>query len=112
MYERWHDNYYTMRPGVLSALPYPVQVVVGLLAYRQNMRTLYGQGTGRFSPEEVSSFRLQIWESISALLVESKSKSKLAQDNDGTFWVLGSTEPTEADATVFSFICSALVCSA
>jgi hypothetical protein len=101
-----------MRPGVLSALPYPIQLVVGLLAYRQNMQTLYGQGTGRFSPEEISSFRLQIWESINALLVSSRSKSKAASASDCTFWVLGTEEPTEADTTVFAFICSALVCPA
>lgn len=108
IYERWHQNYYTMRPGVLSALPYPIQLVVGLLAYRQNMQTLYGQGTGRFSPEEISLFRYQIWESINAFLVASKKKS----NSDGNFWVLGGEEPTEADAAVFGFISSALVCSA
>jgi hypothetical protein len=97
-----------MRPGVLSALPYPLQLVVGLLAYRQNMQALYGQGTGRFSPEEISLFRYQIWESITALLVASKSKS----NGDGNFWVLGGEEPTEADAAVFGFISSALVCPA
>ena len=107
-YERWHQNYYTMRPGVLSALPYPIQLVVGLLAYRQNMQTLHGQGTTRFSPEEISSFRLEIWENISALLVASRSKSK----GDDNFWILGTKEPTEADATAFGFISSAFVCSA
>jgi hypothetical protein len=66
----------------------------------------------RFSREEISSFRLQIWESINALLVSSRSKSKETSTGDATFWVLGTEGPTEADATVFAFICSALVCSA
>ena len=68
MYERW-ANYYTIRPGVLPALPYLVQIIVGLLAYSQNMQTLYGQGTGRFSPEEISTFRLEVWESVNALIM-------------------------------------------
>ena len=41
-YERWVQNYYTMRQGVLGALPYPVQVIVGLLAYRKMARNLDG----------------------------------------------------------------------
>lgn len=49
-----------MRPHVLSALPYPVQLVVGLLAYRKVSQTLYGQGTGRLSAEEINSFRQQV----------------------------------------------------
>lgn len=93
-------------------MPYPMQLIVGLLAYRQTMQNLHGQGTARFSPEEIGSFRLQIWESISALLALSKSKSKAASADEGLFFVLGKDEPTEADATVFAFIASAMVCAA
>lgn len=107
-YERWHQNYYTMRPHVLQALPYPVQLVVGLLAYRENMKRLYGQGTGRFSAEEIASFRQEVWESFDALLAASRRKAK---KND-TFWVLGGEGPSEADAVVFGFIAAVLVCKA
>ncbi|MCJ1382990.1 hypothetical protein MMC17_006103 [Xylographa soralifera] len=111
-YERWIENYYTMRPGVLWMMPYPVQLVVGLLAYRKMTQTLYGQGTMRYSTEEISSFRKQIWENLNALLVESRNKSKKTGDGSEAFWVRGGAEPSEADSTVFGFIASALVCTA
>ncbi|MCJ1400448.1 hypothetical protein MMC11_003653 [Xylographa trunciseda] len=114
-YERWHENYYTMRPKVLAALPYPVQLVVGLLAYRKITQTLYGQGTMRFSAEEISSFKHQIWENVNALLVESRRKKKKKIETgigDAVFWVLGEDQPTEADAVLFGFVASGLVCTA
>ena len=97
-----------MRTHVLQALPYPVQLVVGLLAYRENMKRLYGQGTGRFSAEEIASFRREIWESFDTLLAASRRKSKKTE----AFWVLGGERPSEADAVVFGFVVAALVCKA
>ena len=103
-----------MRSNILAALPYPIQIIVGLLAYRGVMRTLNGQGTARFSAEEIRAFRRQIWEDVNALLVASRAKAKKAADDDdeGTFWVLGGEGPSEADATVFGFVVSAMVCEA
>ena len=74
-------------------------------------QTLYGQGTMRFSAEELSSFRKQIWESLNALLVASRSKKQESGTDPAIFWVMGGNEPTEADTTLFGFICSALVCA-
>jgi len=101
-----------MRPHVLSALPYPIQLVVGLLAYRKVSQTLYGQGTGRFSAEEISSFRQQVWENVDALLVASRRKKTETGASDAVFWVLGGNGPSEADTVLFGFIASALVCTA
>lgn len=97
-----------MRPHVLQALPYPIQFVVGLLAYRENMKRLYGQGTGRFSAEEIASFRREVWESFDALLTISRRKAK----KNETFWILGGEGPSEADATIFGFVAAVLVCKA
>ena len=97
-----------MRTHVLQALPYPVQLVVGLLAYRENMKRLYGQGTGRFSAEEIASFRREVWESFDTLLAASRRKSKKTE----IFWVLGGERPSEADAAVFGFVAAVLVCKA
>ena len=108
--------YYTMRPHTLAALPYPIQLVVGLLAYHRISAAQYGQGTGRFSAEEISSFRKQIWQSVDALLVASRrkksEKTEIGVGEDATFWVLGGSRPSEADAVLFGFIASALVCAA
>ncbi|KAL1971165.1 hypothetical protein VTN77DRAFT_116 [Rasamsonia byssochlamydoides] len=109
-HERWNENYYTMRPQVLQALPYPVQLLVGVLAWRKVNATLWGQGTGRFSFEEIHAFKQNIWQNVDALLAEAKRKTKTQEDT--TFWVLGGNTPTEADTTLYGFIASALVCSA
>ncbi|KAI4184576.1 MAG: hypothetical protein L6R41_004651 [Letrouitia leprolyta] len=110
-YERWEQNYYTLRPGILFALPYPVQVLVGSIAYRKISATLYGQGTGRYTPEEISKFKKDIWENINALLAAS-SQQKNSGGPGGTFFVMGGSAPTEADTTLYGFIASGLVCDA
>jgi hypothetical protein len=100
-----------MRDHVLSSLPYPAQVFVGLVIYRRAIYTLHGQGTGRFSIDEIASIRQEIWENVDALLRASKSKST-ASKSDEPYWILGGNEPTEADIVVFGFIVSVLICSA
>ncbi len=101
-----------MRSGVLAALPYPVQVIVGLLAYRGVMQTLYGQGTSRFSAEEMIVFEKEIWENVNALLVAAKKKMETETEEKVPFWVLGGKGPSEADTTLFGFIAAAMVCDA
>ncbi|OGM46726.1 glutathione S-transferase [Aspergillus bombycis] len=110
-YEKWVLNYYTMRDVVLAAFPWPVRVVIGLLAYSKVTRTLTGQGTMLFSTEEIGSLRGEIWERINGTLVEARSRHG-ERGGQGPFWVSGGEEPTEADATLFGFIVSGLVCYA
>ena len=100
-----------MRSKVLSALPYPLQLLVGLFIYRNMKSALYGQGTLRFTPEEIDKLRREGWESIDELLSASKRKRSENDDKDSTlpFWVLGGDTPTEADTTVFGFVSSLLV---
>ena len=101
-----------MRSQALSALPYPIQVIVGLLAYRGMIQTLYGQGTGRLSVDEIDSYRLEVWENVNALLTASKQKQPERVSDGAMYWILGGRSPSEADAAVFGFIASALVCNA
>ncbi|KAF2222137.1 putative glutathione S-transferase [Elsinoe ampelina] len=110
-YERWHENYYTMRDHVMASIPYPIRVVLANIPYRANMRTFYGQGTGRFSSEEIAAFRLEVWESIESLLEESAHRQSKAVDGQ-PYWILGGSQPTEADTTLFGFISSNLTCTA
>ncbi|KAL8724267.1 MAG: hypothetical protein Q9181_006903 [Wetmoreana brouardii] len=100
-----------MRSGVFAALPYPVQILVGQLAYRKMSATLYGQGTGRFTPEEITQFKTEVWENVNALLTASSRKRRSGWP-DGLFFVLGGSGPTEADTTLFGFIAEGLVCAA
>ncbi|KAI0888699.1 uncharacterized protein GGS22DRAFT_152192 [Annulohypoxylon maeteangense] len=109
-WERWIQNYYTMRDHVLWSIPYPIRVLVGLIVYRKNVAMFHSQGTGRFTAEEISESRREIWEGLSALLA-SRSSDK-SSDNDKPFWVLGGEHPTEADTCLFGFIVSALICTA
>jgi hypothetical protein len=97
-----------MRDHVLGSIPYPLRIVIGMLAYRGNVKKLHDQGAGRFSDAEIRGFIREIWEGVNGMLVESRRKVK-----DGEcFWMLGGAEPTEADATLFGFVTSTLVCKA
>ncbi|RDW74954.1 hypothetical protein BP6252_06096 [Coleophoma cylindrospora] len=107
-WERWICNFYAMRDHILAFMPYPLRVLVGMLIYRKITTMLHGQGTGRYTAEEIAAFRLEIWENINNLLVASKSMSR---DNQ-PFWVLKGEHPTEADATVYGFVVSVLLCTA
>ncbi|KAK3368648.1 hypothetical protein B0H63DRAFT_488870 [Podospora didyma] len=107
--ERWVDNYYLMRDGALAALPWLVRCVVGNLVYRKVTGALYGQGTGRYTDEEVREMRRGVWEALSDLLAERR---KVVRDREAPFWVLGREEPTEADATVYALVATGLVCTA
>jgi hypothetical protein len=100
-----------MRGHVLGALPYPAQILIGLFIYRKLMWTLHGQGTGRFSPEEIAAFRLEIWENVDALLKSSKANSKIKGDKM-TFWLLGGDGPSEVDMLLYGFIISVLIATA
>lgn len=113
MYERWVLNYYIMRDYVLAAIPYPWRVLVGLYASRTAVAALHGQGTGRFSADEVAGFRLDIWEAFNSLLIESRSRTGFeAGGAFEPFWLLGGEQPTEADASLFGFIVSVLISTA
>lgn len=106
--ERWVDNYYTMRDHVLGAIPYPIRVVVGILAHRNHVSMLHGQGTGRFTNEEVRQSKTEIWGHIDGLLRASRAKAA----EGALFWALGGEGPTEADATLFGFVVSVLISTA
>jgi Glutathione S-transferase N-terminal domain len=107
-HERWIRNYYAMRDHAMWSIPYPMRVIVGLLAYRGNVQKLHDQGTGRFSNEEILGFKREIWSAIAGMLNDSKKKRK----QNECFWILGGETATEADATLFGFIISVLVCHA
>ncbi|RJE21275.1 glutathione s-transferase [Aspergillus sclerotialis] len=109
--ERWTQNYYSMRDHVLSALPYPLRIVVGNLIYRNIIKTLHGQGTGRYTDDEIRMFRKEIWETVNDLLVSARAGDR-AGDRRRPFWILGGDTPRESDATLFGFVVSVLVCTA
>jgi hypothetical protein len=107
--ERWVEHYHTMRDHSLWSIPYPIRVVVGLLIYRNINATLQGQGTGRYSGDEIRAFKTEIWDHIAGLLSESKAK---VASQEEPFWALGHSQPTEADATLFGFLVSVLISNA
>ncbi|PGH23129.1 hypothetical protein AJ80_02759 [Polytolypa hystricis UAMH7299] len=116
IHEKWIKNYYTMRSKVLDSIPWPIQIIVGLIIHRGVVKTLHGQGTGRFTDAEISVFKREVWESVNALLVAAKRGGGTTSVEEGgegeePFWVLGGKGPSEADTTVFGFVASTLVCA-
>lgn len=114
MRERWEDNYYAMRDGVLETVSFFARLFAGQIIYERMMKVLHGQGTLRYSDDELAAARLEVWVSINALLVESHGQAAADPERgeDDPFWLLGYPHPTEADATVFGFISASLDCKA
>jgi len=114
--ERWIDNFATMRDGTLYTMPYPLRLAVGWLVYRAVTKALAGQGVGRYTDDEARAFKTETWDGLAALLAEAQSApasvARRAEDAGAPFWVLGGGQPSEADATVYGFIVSCLVCKA
>lgn len=104
MRECWIDNYYAQRDQALSGVPFPVRYFVGQLVYKKVVRTLFGQGAGRYTSIEVERFRNEIWHSIENLLGAASVGKREGQP----FWCLGGDSPTEADLTLFGFISAIL----
>lgn len=113
-WEKWTTNYYVTRDHLLWPVPWPLRNLVGLMVYRGQMATFKGQGTGRYSEEEIDDMRAGILDTIAGLLQASKGAKLDAvaeEQGDAVFWALGGEEPTEVDATLFGFVASMLVCS-
>lgn len=101
-------NYYTMRSKILGALSWPLQVMIGIFIYKKIVRTIEGQGILKFSKEEIASLHQEIWDTLNSHMIAISRPG----DRETPFWILGGDAPTEADATVFAFIASNLVCDA
>lgn len=82
---------------------------MGNIVYRKQIRTLHGQGTLRFTAEEISAFRREIWAKLNGLLEAARARRR---EREGPFWVWGTDGPAESDAALFGFIVSALICDA
>jgi hypothetical protein len=66
-------------------------------------------GILKFSADEIGNFRREIWETANSQLTAARAQSR---DRQGPFWLYGGAAPTEADAVLFGFIVSGLVCTA
>lgn len=98
-----------MRDGALGGAPYAIRILIGIFAYRKVMNALWGQGTGRLMYPEMVELQNEVWEHLNVLLSEARTK---ASGRDLPFWVLGEEQPSEADAVLYGFLASALVCDA
>ncbi|KAL9622130.1 MAG: hypothetical protein Q9160_003473 [Pyrenula sp. 1 TL-2023] len=105
--ERWIDNFYAQRDKVFETKPYPIRLLLGQLAYRKFSQGVYRQGSGRHTFEEAAAITREIWTTINDLLEERRRKAKSGGE---PFFVLGGERPTAADASVFGFVASNLIC--
>lgn len=80
--------------GPLHTIPYLPRLLIGQIAYGKVMRTLHGQGTGRYSPAEIAALKLETWTALDALVENG--------------WVLGRKGPTDVDACLFGFLAASL----
>lgn len=92
--------------GIWAPLAWPLRYLLFAYARYFSSKTLWRQGTGRFSPEEIRQFSTEILDSIDAIIKHALEKAD--RDTSRPVWILGGDHPTEADATVFGFFMSTL----
>lgn len=108
MVERWLDNYYIHRDYILQTKPWLLRVFIGNLIHKKIVQTVHLQGCGRFTKEEQRQIREEIWQTLEDMCAERRKTSKRGA---GPFWILGGQQPTEADAVLYAFVNSNLVCT-
>lgn len=125
--ERWldGDNYYQMRDKILEGKPWLVRLLIGPIIYRKIAQTSNLQGCSRHGYEERRGFIEEIWQvcldssafetcadvlqTFNDLLQEQRSAHS---EKEVPFWALGTGKPTLADAVIFGFVVSVLICTA
>lgn len=87
-----------------------------MMIYRKIVQTMHLQGSGRLSQEEQKAGRQEIWLALEQALAQRRTAVAGDEDAGGDstkdktpFWCLGGQHATEADATVYGFINSALI---
>lgn len=96
----------------MASIPYPIQVLVGLLAYRKATTSLNAQGTGLLTREQFTAHQAECWAALDAQVAAARQQSNAASRPDEPFWLLGGDQPTEADASLMAFVVTTLFCTA
>ncbi|KAK0732567.1 hypothetical protein B0T21DRAFT_412741 [Apiosordaria backusii] len=107
MYERWKENYpLLVAAGPFAHLRFGLRRLAtkGLQGFLRG--TLYFQGVGRYSFEEVGVFMREGVEVLGGYA--RRSYEKMGEDK-GVFWILGGKEATEADFSCWGFLVGVLV---
>ncbi len=93
---RWldGDNFERGPARYFKSVPGPLRPIITMIVRRQIRRSLHGQGTGRYTPEERTVLADRALASLSGILGDKP-------------YLMG-TEPCGADATVFSFVAGVL----
>lgn len=94
VWSRWiqEDAWITVKPAFFSKLPFPLSSIVPPILRRKVKKSLYAQGTGRHSEQEIIEIGNKSFAALSTLLGD---KSFFFGDKVSTF-----------DATAFAFISS------
>lgn len=103
------QNFYRFRDdGPLSSIPYPVRLVVGGLVARGVTKQLHAQGLGRHSVEELDQMSEEGFAALNDFYTARTSKSSNSQEGSIP-WIFGGDHPSEADASLYGLLVSALV---
>lgn len=75
-----------------------------MFVWREVKAALHGQGTGRYTADEVRTFERELWNSIEVMVAEAGKEKR----GDELFWILGGDQSTEADTSLLSQIAAHL----
>lgn len=99
VYSRWIDDrcWPGVRDMLFASIPQPLRSIIAGFFRHRVKRTLYGQGIGRHTPEEIYETGRQDLQAVSDIL----------DDND---FILGD-RPSSFDCSVHAFVAGAIQCT-
>lgn len=96
VYLRWQDNsgWMQIKKTMFGKLPFISKLLIPNMVRKQTIKSLYFQGIGRHSAQEVVALGIKVLDSITAIL-------------GGKHYILGD-KPTRVDATAFAFLANVI----
>ena len=96
MYSRWMEpeTWAVAKQAFFGKMPFPMRAILPSVLHQTVKKTLWAQGTGRHTRDEIYALARDDWDSVARVL-------------DGKPWLLGDA-PTSYDATVYAFLAQAL----
>ncbi|WP_196139883.1 glutathione S-transferase family protein [Aliikangiella sp. G2MR2-5] len=97
VYSRWQDeeSWAKVKKAFFGKLPFPLNAIVPIIARKQVIRTLYGQGVSRHTKDEIISICQKTYQALTDLIGDKP-------------FVFGD-RPCSLDATLFGFLAEVIL---
>jgi hypothetical protein len=102
-------SYVAMRDhGPFGHLSWGIRHIFNSMVATYGNVLLWCQGTGRHHKDEIIKMSKEVVEALEAFAVAARTKSGSPEDGKEPFWILGGSEPTEADFSLYASLATVL----